>query len=114
MAVLFPNGGRVFYTHLHELKRAFDHFGVRYGPRWHRFITWERIPTTSLVKVKSGKWFHWVVFQRKRDGAWAVIDPDPPRPGTQRLTRGEITEYAGVTYMPVEAVLPGDRGLGEG
>jgi hypothetical protein len=107
MAVLFPKPRREFSTHLYQLKRALDHFGVKYGPRWSRFTSWSEIPTTSLVKVKCETWFHWVIFQRRSDGGWALIDPDPARSGTQRLSRVEIEQYTGVTYMPVEAVRPG-------
>jgi hypothetical protein len=110
MAVLFPKRGRTFYTHLHQLKRALDHFGIRYDPRWRRFVSWDAIPTTSLVKVRwdegGRKGFHWVIFQRRSDGDWNVIDPDPPRRGTLRLTEAESERYMGVTYMPVEARLP--------
>jgi|HubBroStandDraft_6_1064221.scaffolds.fasta_scaffold486045_1 hypothetical protein len=56
-------------------------------------------------------WFHWVVFQRTRDGGWRVIDPDPGRPGTQQLTGNEREEYKAVTYLPVAARLPGGRAL---
>jgi hypothetical protein len=110
MAVLFPKGGRVFYTYLYQLKRALDHFGVKYGPRLKRFSSWDDIPTTSLVKVKphGESWSHWVVFQRKRDGGRRVIDPDPGRPGTQTLARDQIEQYRGVTYLLVDAVLPED------
>jgi hypothetical protein len=111
LAVLFPKRGTVFYTHLHQLKRALEHFGVKYGTRWMRFHSWDEIPTTSLVKVKgetnSRTWFHWVVFQRRRDGGREVIDPEPGRRGTQRLTGREINEYKGVSYLPVQAVPPG-------
>jgi hypothetical protein len=94
------------------VKRALDHFGVKYGPRWRRFTSWSEIPTTSLVKVKvkGETWLHWVIFQRRSDGGWALIDPDPPdSAGTQRLNREEIEQYMGVTYMPVEALGPGGR-----
>jgi len=58
---------------------ALDHFGVTYGPRWSRFVSWSEIPTTSLVKVSCGAggrtWFHWVIFQRRDDGRWGVGGP---------------------------------------
>ena len=110
MAVLFPKRGRTFRTHLHQLKRALEHFGVRYDPHWRRFVSWDAIPTTSLVKVRweedGRKGFHWVIFQRRSDGTGNVIDPDPPRRGTLRLSEAERESYTGVTYMPVEARLP--------
>jgi hypothetical protein len=111
MAVLFPEPGRVFYTHLYQLKRALDHFGVPYGSRWSRFTSWAEIETTALVKVRwedsDGRvGFHWVIFQRRTDGGWAVIDPDPQRSGTQRLGRTERAQFTGITYLPVEARLP--------
>jgi hypothetical protein len=110
MAVLFPNGGRVFYTHLRQLKRALDHFGVRYDPHWRRFVSWEAIPKTSLVKVRwkeNGRTgLHWVIFQRRHDATWHVIDPDPPHRGTLRLSDAERKQYTGITYMPVEARPP--------
>lgn len=113
MAALFPGGARVYYTYLYQLKRALDHFGVKYGARWSRFVAWDKIPTTSLVKVKwqvnGRRGFHWVVFQRRKDGGWAVIDPSPGRPGTQRLDRNERRAYQGVTYLPVEPIEPRGR-----
>jgi hypothetical protein len=111
MKVMFPQPRRAFYTYLHDIKRALDHFGVRYAVRWHRFRSWQQIPTTSLVKVKwqvDGKiGYHWMVFQRRDNGSWNVIDPDPPRrSGTQRLSRSELEGYRGITYLPVEARRP--------
>lgn len=110
MAVLFPNGGRTFYTHLRQLKHALDHFGVHYDPHWRRFVSWEAIPKTSLVKVRwaddGRKGLHWVIFQRRHDGTWNVIDPDSPRRVTLRLSDAERRQYTGITYMPVEARLP--------
>jgi hypothetical protein len=117
MAVLFPKPTLVFFTWPEQVKRALDHFGVKHGKRWHRFASWDEIPTTSLVKVKwedadGGHGLHWVVFQRRADGGWTVIDPDRQNRGrsqsrTQRLSRREREQLTGVTYLPVEARPPG-------
>ena len=112
MKVMFPETRRrTFYTHLNDVKRALDHFGVRYGEQWHRFRAWDDIAKTSLVKVRwefEGRvGLHWVIFQRRADDAWAVIDPDPPRRGgTQRLSPSELDDYVGITYLPVDARAP--------
>ena len=110
MAVMFPQPAKVFYTHLHQVKRGLDHFGITYGPGWKRCRGWDDIPTTALVRAKweanGRKGSHWVIFQRRRDGSGAVIDPDRGRYGTQRLSRPEMDEYKPVTYLPVEARLP--------
>jgi hypothetical protein len=112
MKVMFPEGGRVFYTTLKQVKHGLDHFGIKYGPRWHRCASWEAIPTTSLVKVKwqdawGGKGLHWMIFQRRPDGTGDLIDPDPPRAGTQRLGPHERGNYTPITYLSVQARPPG-------
>jgi len=111
LSVLFPKPGRDYRTWLRDLKRALDHFGVTYAPRWHRFRSWDEIPRTSLVKVRwrepggtSG--LHWIIFQRRANGEWRVIDPDPPRSGTLRLNAAELARYTGVTYLEVNAREP--------
>ncbi|MBX3214066.1 MAG: hypothetical protein KF850_18670 [Labilithrix sp.] len=112
MSIMFPNGTTGDYrTWLKDLKRALDHFGVTYASRWFRFRSWEEIPTTSLVKVRWRKsdgaaGAHWVIFQRRKTGEWRVIDPDPPRGGTLRLSSKELSWYTGVTYLAVNAREP--------
>lgn len=121
LKVLFPSPRRTFYTYLHQLKKAFDHFGVRFESSWHRFRSWNEIPKTSLVKVRcrgNGRtWYHWVIFQRRPDGTSEVIDPDPGRGGTQRLAKSELSAYEGLSYLAVEPVPParnqGDDQLAE-
>lgn len=110
MSVLFPVQRAPFSTWLKDLKRDLDHFGVTYAPRWRRCRSWEEIPSTSLVKVKwqaNGRTgFQWVIFQRRDNGEWRVIDPDPPRQGTLRLSNGELSKFEGVTYLVVNARRP--------
>jgi hypothetical protein len=112
MSFMFPKAMRGDYrTWLRDLKRALDHFGVSYASRWHRFQSWDEIPTTSLVKVRwhnadGGAGTHWVIFQRRKTGEWRVIDPDPPRGGTLRLGTNELSRYTGVTYLAVNAREP--------
>lgn len=112
MSIMFPHATTADYrTWLRDLKRALDHFGVTYASRWHRFRSWEEIPTTSLVKVRwrngdGATGAHWVIFQRRKTGQWRVIDPDPPRGGTLRLSSQELSWYTGVTYLAVDAREP--------
>jgi hypothetical protein len=111
MSVMFPNGGGFYGTWLKDVKAALRHFGVPYAPRWRRFKSWSEIPTTSLVKVRwtnadGSTGLHWVIFQRRDNGNWQVIDPDPPRGGTLRLSRAEARRYSGITYLSVEARRP--------
>lgn len=108
LSVLFPSPKRDYRTWLKDLKRALDHFGVAYAPHWHRFQSWQDIPTTSLVKVRwrhldGTTGLHWVIFQRRANGAWTVIDPEPPRPGTLRLSNTELSHYVGISYLTVNA-----------
>jgi ABC-type bacteriocin/lantibiotic exporter with double-glycine peptidase domain len=112
LAVMFPKPRRDYGTWLKDLTRALDHFGVTYAPRWRRFHSWEAIPKTSLVKVRwtnndGSTGLHWIVFQRRHNGEWQVIDPDPPRRrGTLRLNDRELARYQGISYLEVNARLP--------
>jgi hypothetical protein len=107
LAVMFPNGACEYSTDQDQLNSALDHFEIHRVPQWKQFSTWEGIPTTSIVMVKSQDsqrvWlFHWVIFQRRAKGTWSVIDPIPPRAGTQRLTPTELSRFTGVSYSAVE------------
>jgi hypothetical protein len=110
---MFPDGGRVFLTHLHQLTRALDHFGVAHEARWHRFSSWPEILSTSIVKLRFREsnhvWYHWVIYQRRTDGTWGVIDPDRREDGTLRLTRAELRRGEGVSYIAVEPRPPPSR-----
>jgi ABC-type bacteriocin/lantibiotic exporter with double-glycine peptidase domain len=111
MRVMFPRKRRVFYTHYTDVIRALDKFGIAHGARTHRFRRWEDIPSTSLVKVRAkdsdGKVLrHWVIYQKRDDGSWNVIDPDPGRGGTQRLETPELRQYVGMTYLTVAPIPP--------
>ncbi len=111
MRIMFPTPRRVYYTHYTDIKRALDHFGVEHGGRFRRFDSWDEIPSTSLAKVKwkgeNGRFFfHWVIFQRKADGGWRVLDPDPAGQGTQSLSKAELSRYIPLTYLTVNPVPP--------
>jgi hypothetical protein len=114
MKVLFPGPVRDYYSGWHgerSVPRALDRLGVSRAPKAIRFQSWSKIPTTSLVEVevKPGqpggtRYRHWVIFQRRDNGDWRVIDPQPPRSGTQRLSNHELEAFVGIRFMPVDAV----------
>lgn len=116
LAVIFPSAKgkakrRKFNTHYQDVMKALKHFGVVHAERPTRVKAWENIPATSLVKVK---WFgddgkvgwHWVVFQRKSERKWRVLDPDATRKETQLLTPAEYSRYTPVSYLVVNARAP--------
>lgn len=108
LSVMFPRPRPTYYTWLKDVKRALDHFQIPYAPRWHRFRSWEEIPTTSLVKVRwrnadGSTGLHWVIFQRRANGEWRVIDPDSPRHATLSLNGSGLARFKGLTYLGVQA-----------
>lgn len=120
LAVIFPSTKakarrKKFNTHYQDVMKALKHFGVVHAERPIRVKAWESIPATSLVKVK---WFdsdgkvgwHWVVFQRKSDRKWRVLDPDATRKETQLLTPAEYSRYTPVSYLVVNARAPRAEG----
>jgi hypothetical protein len=106
-AVMFPKPTDAYYTTPKDVRRALDHFNIAYSPRSRRVRSWDEIPTTSLVTVRlpNGA-LHWVIFQRRRDGEWDVIDPDSPNTGTLRLNHDQLSDFEGVSYFEVHARVP--------
>lgn len=111
MKLLFPRPVREHYTSWGQVCRALDDLGVPRSPNGKPFRSWGEIPTTSLVMVEvkgrlhqGGPLRHWVIFQRRANGEWRVIDPDPPRKGTLRLADDELAPLIGLRYLPVDAV----------
>jgi hypothetical protein len=77
------------------------------APGGSRSADSDDVARQSPLEDESGRTgLHWMIFQRRANGEWRVIDPDPPRRGTLRLDARELAYYQGVTYLEVAARLP--------
>lgn len=107
LAAIFPNSKRkrAFYTTYKDVMRALDAFGVEHDVRSTPVRSWDEIPSTSLVLVKSRNseegWRHWVIFRKRADGKTSVLDP-APGDGTLTLTPAGRSRYLPVSYLHVE------------
>lgn len=108
MRLMFPVGGRKYYTHYADLIRALDHFGVRHGGMPVRARLWTRVPATAVAKVRmrdgAGRvYVHWVIADRMADGRVVIVDPDAPG---DTLATTDTDEYELLSYLLIDAVRP--------
>lgn len=76
---MFPQPKRDYGTYYKDVWRALTHFGVEHTERKRKFVSWQDIPSTALVRIRwkdmpAARANHWVVYQKLPKG-FRVIDP---------------------------------------